>query len=240
MPETPLLELRGVNSFYGRIQALRNVSLEVPEGAIVSLLGANGAGKTTTLKTVVGLNRSAANDISFRGRPLGRVPPHRIVRFGIALVPERREIFPGLSVADNLEMGAYTRTDRAGIREDREWIYGLFPALAELRDKPGGTLSGGQQQMLAIGRALMSRPKLMLLDEPTLGLSPMLVQQIFATLKRLNEEGVTILLVEQNAHLAFEISAYAYILENGSVLLEGPTAELAHDPIVREAYLGAI
>jgi branched-chain amino acid transport system ATP-binding protein len=235
-----MLELKQVNSFYGRIQALRNVSLRVEEGQIVSLLGANGAGKSTTLKTIVGLNRSADNDIRFRGQLLTRVSPHKIVRLGVALVPERREIFPGLSVADNLEMGAYTRSDRDQIRSDLAFVYDLFPALAQLRSHAGKDLSGGQQQMLAIGRALMSRPKLMLLDEPTLGLSPMLVRQIFATLERLNREGVTILLVEQNAQLAFGISSYAYILENGSVLLEGPTSVLREDPTVQEAYLGVI
>ena len=235
-----MLEVNRINSFYGRIQALRDVSLRVEEGQIISLLGANGAGKTTTLKTIVGLNRTADNDIRFRGVPLGRVPPHKIVRHGIALVPERREIFPGLSVAVNLEMGAYTRTVRAEIQRDMDWIYEFFPALAELRHMPGGKLSGGQQQMLAIGRALMSRPKLLLLDEPTLGISPLLVQEIFAMLVRLNEQGVTILLVEQNAHLAFKISSYAYILENGRVLLEGPTNDLRNDDTVRKAYLGAI
>lgn len=235
-----MLELRRVNAFYGRIQALRDVSLTVEEGRIVSLLGANGAGKSTTLRTVVGLNRSRDNDIAFEGRALAKIPPHRIVSLGVALVPERREIFPGLSAADNLELGAYLRRDRAGIRADMERVYGLFPALAELRRRAGGTLSGGQQQMLAIGRALMSRPRLLLLDEPTLGLSPVLVRQIFATLAELNRTGVTILLVEQNVHLAFEISGYAYILENGRVVKEGLTADLRHDPLVQEAYLGAI
>jgi branched-chain amino acid transport system ATP-binding protein len=235
-----MLELRKVNSFYGRIQALRDVSLRVEQGQIVSLLGANGAGKTTTLKTIVGLNRTADNDICFQGQLIGRVPPHRIVGLGMALVPERREVFPGLSVADNLEMGAYTRSDRAEIRADIERVYELFPALVRLRHHAGAELSGGQQQMLAIGRALMSRPKLMLLDEPTLGLSPVLVQQIFHTLKRLNREGVTILLVEQNAQLAFRIASYAYILENGKVLLEGSTEQLSKNPMVQDAYLGAI
>jgi branched-chain amino acid transport system ATP-binding protein len=235
-----MLELHNVNSFYGRIQALRDVSLRVEEGQIVSLLGANGAGKTTTLKTIVGLNRSAGNDIRFRGEPLGKIAPHKVVRMGIALVPERREIFPGLSVADHLAMGAYTRSDRAEIKKDIAWIYELFPALERLSRQPGASLSGGQQQMLAIGRALMSRPKLMLLDEPTLGLSPMLVKQIFQTLERLNNEGMTILLVEQNAQLAFNISSHGYILENGRVLLDGPTRVLRDEPMVQEAYLGVI
>jgi branched-chain amino acid transport system ATP-binding protein len=235
-----MLELRKVNSFYGRIQALRDVSLRVEQGQVVCLLGANGAGKTTTLKTIVGLNRTADNDIRFQGRPIAQVSPHRIVRLGLALVPERREVFPGLSVADNLEMGAYTRSDKAEIHADIERVYELFPALSRLRHHAGAELSGGQQQMLAIGRALMSRPRLMLLDEPTLGLSPFLVQQIFHTLERLNREGVTILLVEQNAQLAFRIASYAYILENGKVQLEGSTEQLSKSPMVQAAYLGAI
>ena len=229
-----------MNSFYGRIQALRDVSLKVEDGQIISLLGANGAGKTTTLKTIVGLNRSAENDIRFRGEQLGRVAPHKVVGMGIALVPERREIFPGLSVADHLAMGAYTRSDRADIQKDIAWIYELFPALERQRRQSGASLSGGQQQMLAIGRALMSRPKLMLLDEPTLGLSPVLVKQIFETIERLNKEGMTILLVEQNAQLAFDVSSHGYILENGKVLLDGPTSVLRDDPMVRDAYLGVI
>jgi branched-chain amino acid transport system ATP-binding protein len=235
-----MLELNKVNAFYGKIRALHDVSLEVPEGKIVSLLGANGAGKSTTLRTIVGLNRSANNDIRFCGRPLGNVAPYRIVTEGIALVPERREVFPGLSVADNLELGAYRRSDHAAIKQDIDRIYAMFPVLAKLRNSRGADLSGGQQQMLAIGRALMSRPKLLLLDEPTLGLSPLLVQQIFATLVTLNKEGVTILLVEQNAQLAFSISSYAYILENGRVTLENSTEVLRADPAVKAAYLGAI
>ncbi|MFI4986239.1 MAG: ABC transporter ATP-binding protein [Alphaproteobacteria bacterium] len=235
-----MLELVNVNSSYGSIHVLKDVSLSVKQGQIVSLLGANGAGKTTTVRTIVGLNRSADNDIRFRGKPLGKVPPHRIVRLGIAMVPERREIFAGMSVSDNLEMGAYVRSNAAEVRQDKERVYGLFPVLAERRDQPGGTLSGGQQQMLAIGRALMSRPSLLLLDEPTLGLAPLLVQEIFHTLVRLNEEGLTILLIEQNANQALNISEYAYILENGRVSLEGPSAALRSDPKVQESYLGAI
>lgn len=235
-----MLEMREVNSFYGRIQVLRNLTLSVGQGQIVSLLGANGAGKTTTLKTIVGLNRSAANDIRFDGKPLAKVPPHAMVSLGIALVPERREIFPQLSVVDNLEMGAYSRRDRNQIRADIDRTYDLFPALGELRHSPGGTLSGGQQQMLAIGRAMMSRPRMLLLDEPTLGLSPLLVDQIFKTLALLNRDGITMLLVEQNAYRAFDISSYAYILENGHIVKHGPTSELRHDPAVQEAYLGAV
>jgi branched-chain amino acid transport system ATP-binding protein len=235
-----MLELYQVNAFYGNIQALHEVTLSVARGQIVSLLGANGAGKTTTLRTIMGLNRSGSNRIYFDGRLLAEVAAHAVVALGIALVPERREIFPGLSVADNLEMGAYTRRDTQEIQSDYEKIYALFPALAELRQNLGGTLSGGQQQMLAIGRALMSRPRMLLLDEPTLGLSPILVEQIFQTLLMLNKEGVTILLVEQNAYRAFDISSYAYILENGRIIKEGKTADIRHDSSVQEAYLGAV
>jgi branched-chain amino acid transport system ATP-binding protein len=235
-----MLELVKVSAFYGSIRALAEVSLVVREGQIVSLLGANGAGKTTTVRTIVGLNRSADNDIRFRGQPLGRLPPHRIVRRGIAMVPERREIFPGMSVAENLEMGAYTRRDGPALRHDRDRVYELFPVLAERRRQYGGTLSGGQQQMLAIGRALMSRPSLLLLDEPTLGLSPLLVKAIFATLQRLNREGLTILLIEQNASQALAISEYAYVLEHGRIAIEGEAARLRDNPEVQASYLGAI
>ena len=175
-----MLELTNVNAYYGRIQALKDVSLHVDEGKIVSLLGANGAGKTTTVRTIVGLNRSAANDIRFEGRQIGKIPPHKIVRLGIAMVPERRELFADMKVLDNLEMGAYSRASAAEMRRDLEWIYSLFPILAERRKNRARDLSGGQQQMLAIGRALMSHPRLLLLDEPTLGLAPLIVRQIFA------------------------------------------------------------
>jgi branched-chain amino acid transport system ATP-binding protein len=235
-----MLELKAVNSFYGRIHALKNVSLRVGEKQIVSLLGANGAGKTTTVRTIVGLNQSANNDIKFCGQPIGRVPPHKIVSLGIAAVLERREVFPEMSVLDNLEMGAYTRRDAAKVREDLDWIYEFFPALAERRQQAAGTLSGGQQQMLAIGRALMSRPSLLLLDEPTLGLAPIIVREIFAALQRLNAEGLTILLIEQNANQALNLSEYAYILENGQIALEGKSSVLRGDPQVQRSYLGAI
>jgi branched-chain amino acid transport system ATP-binding protein len=235
-----MLELVNVNSYYGNIQALKDVTLSVREGQIVCLLGANGAGKTTTVRTIVGLNRRAGNDIRFRGQPIAKVAPHRIVRFGIAMVPERREIFPGMSVVDNLDMGAYTRTSAAEVRADRDRVYRLFPVLEERRYQPGGTLSGGEQQMLAIGRALMSRPSLLLLDEPTLGLAPLLVREIFRTLRRLNHEGLTILLIEQNANQALNIADYAYILENGRIVLAGPAAALRANPKVQQSYLGAI
>ncbi len=235
-----MLELINVNAYYGRIQALKDVSLRVDEGKIVSLLGANGSGKTTTVRTIVGLNRSIANDIRFEGRPIGRIPPHQIVRLGIAMVPERRELFSDMKVIDNLEMGAYSRANTAQMRRDLDWIYSLFPVLAERGKNRAGALSGGQQQMLAIGRALMSHPRLLLLDEPTLGLAPLIVKQIFATLRRLNQKGKTILLIEQNANQALKLSDYSYILENGRIALEGKSSALIADPTVQRSYLGAI
>ena len=235
-----MLELTNVNAYYGRIRALKDISLHVDEGKIVSLLGANGAGKTTTVRTIVGLNRSAANDIRFEGRQIGKIPPHKIVRLGIAMVPERRELFGDMKVLDNLEMGAYSRAGAAQMRRDLEWIYSLFPILAERRRNRATDLSGGQQQMLAIGRALMSHPRLLLLDEPTLGLAPLIVRQIFAILRQLNQEGMTILLIEQNANQALKLSEYSYILENGRIALEGKSAVLGADPTVQRSYLGAI
>ena len=235
-----MLELTNVNAYYGRIQALKDVSLHVDEGKIVSLLGANGAGKTTTVRTIVGLNRSAANDIRFEGRQIGRIPPHKIVRLGIAMVPERRELFADMKVLDNLEVGAYSRASAAEMRRDLEWIYSLFPVLAERQRNRARALSGGQQQMLAIGRALMSHPRLLLLDEPTLGLAPLIVRQIFAILRKLNQEGMTILLIEQNANQALKLSEYSYILENGRIALEGNSTVLTVDPTVQRSYLGAI
>jgi branched-chain amino acid transport system ATP-binding protein len=187
----------------------------------------------------VGLNRSAANDIRFEGEPLGAVAPHRIVERGIAMVPERREVFPDMTVLENLELGAYRRRDPAGIAADLERVYATFPALAERRRQPGGTLSGGQQQMLALGRALMSRPRLLLLDEPTLGLAPKLVGELFATLVKLHAGGLTILLIEQNANQALAISSYGYILENGTIVLEGDSPSLKDNPSVQASYLGA-
>jgi branched-chain amino acid transport system ATP-binding protein len=235
-----MLELINVNAYYGRIHALKDVSLRVDEGKIVSLLGANGAGKTTTVRTIVGLNRSTANDIRFEGRPIGRIPPHKIVRLGVAMVPERRELFPDMKVIDNLEMGGYSRADAAEMRRDLDWIYSLFPVLAERRKNRAGALSGGQQQMLAIGRALMSHPRLLLLDEPTLGLAPLIVKQIFSTLRKLNQDRITILLIEQNANQALKLSEYSYILENGRIALQGKSAVLSADPTVQRSYLGAI
>lgn len=235
-----MLELNNVDAFYGKIQALKGVSMRVNGGKIVSLLGANGAGKTTTVRTIVGLNRSADNDIRFEGKSIAKVPPHEIVRLGIAMVPERREVFPEMTVIDNLEIGAYSRSDSADVAMDMENVFKLFPALVERRKQRAGWLSGGQQQMVAIGRALMSRPRLLLLDEPTLGLAPLIVKQIFETLRKLNEQGMTIVLIEQNANQALKLSEYAYILENGRIVLEGQSSDLRSNPTVEQSYLGAI
>jgi branched-chain amino acid transport system ATP-binding protein len=235
-----MLELNNVDAYYGKIQALKGVSMCVNAGKIVSLLGANGAGKTTTVRTVVGLNRSAENDIRFEGKSIGKVPPHEIVRLGIAMVPERREVFPDMTLIDNLEMGAYSRPHSSEVARDIEGIFDLFPVLAERRKQRAGWLSGGQQQMVAIGRALMSRPRLLLLDEPTLGLAPLIVKQIFETLRKLNDEGMTIVLIEQNAKQALKLSEYAYILENGRIVLEGESSVLRSNPSIEQSYLGAI
>jgi branched-chain amino acid transport system ATP-binding protein len=235
-----LLEVNAIHAFYGKIEAIKGITLHVREHGIVSLLGANGAGKTTTVRTIVGLHRSPDNDIRFDGQPIGAVAPYRIVSLGISMVPERRELFPDMSVVDNLEMGAYRRRDRQDVRRGLDWAYSLFPVLAERRKQRAGALSGGQQQMLAIGRALMSQPRLLLLDEPTLGLAPLLVNQIFATLRQLNQQGITILLIEQNAHQALKLAEYGYILENGRIALEGESAALMRDENVRRSYLGAI
>jgi branched-chain amino acid transport system ATP-binding protein len=235
-----LLELNAIHAFYGKIEAVKGVSLRVEDRSIVSLLGANGAGKTTVVRTIVGLHRSCDNDIQFDNRPIGDVPPHQIVGLGIAMVPERRELFPDMSVVDNLEMGGYTRRDAKEIRRTLEWTYSLFPVLAERRKQRAGALSGGQQQMLAIGRSLMSRPRLLLLDEPTLGLAPLIVKQMFEILRTLNQQGITIMLIEQNANQALKLAEYAYILENGRIVLQGESAILMNDENVRRSYLGAI
>jgi branched-chain amino acid transport system ATP-binding protein len=235
-----LLELNAIHAFYGKIEAVKGVSLRVKERTIVSLLGANGAGKTTVVRTIVGLHRSRDNDIRFDHQPIGNVPPHRIVGLGIAMVPERRELFPDMSVVDNLEMGGYTRRNLQETRRTLEWTYSLFPVLAERRKQRAGALSGGQQQMLAIGRSLMSRPRLLLLDEPTLGLAPLVVKQMFEILRDLNQQGITIVLIEQNANQALKLAEYAYILENGRIVLEGESAILMNDENVRRSYLGAI
>jgi branched-chain amino acid transport system ATP-binding protein len=235
-----MLELHSVNSYYGHIHALKDVTIRVPEGQIICLLGANGAGKTTTVRTIVGLNRSARNDIRFCGKPIAHIPPHQIVSLGIAMVPERRELFADMTVADNIEIGAYSRRDKRQIKSDLDGVYDMFPVLAARRGQRAGTLSGGQQQMVAIGRALLSRPRLLLLDEPTLGLAPLIVQDIFRTLESLHKNNLTILLIEQNAKQALQLASYGYILENGCVVLEDTSARLRDNPEVKRSYLGAI
>ena len=233
-----LLEVEDLVVRYGRVEALRGISLTVPEGAIVSLLGANGAGKTTTLSAISGVAPVRAGRILFEGDAITDLPAHRIVQRGIVQVPEGRQVIAYLSVDENLTMGAYQRRDHAGIRADRAAIYDRFPVLRERRSLAAGSLSGGEQQMLAISRALMARPRLLLLDEPSMGLAPLLVAEIFRVLAELQNEGKTILLVEQNARKALAISDYAYVLETGRITMSGPSAALAADPRVESAYLG--
>ena len=234
----PLLELENVHVSYGAIHALKGVSLRVAPGQIVTLIGANGAGKSTTLRAITGLVRPRAGAIRLRGQEIGGLKPHRIVQLGVAMAPEGRRIFPNLTVAENLMMGAYHRTDAARIAADLDRVYRLFPRLYERRRQSGGTLSGGEQQMLAVGRALMSNPRILCLDEPSLGLAPALRQEVFRALAQLHQEGCTLLLVEQNARAALKLAQYAYVLETGRVVLEGPAHELAEDPQVRRAHLG--
>ncbi|MBO9513517.1 MAG: ABC transporter ATP-binding protein [Variovorax sp.] len=235
-----LLELQGVSASYGAIQALQNVSLQVPRGAIVALLGSNGAGKSTTLNAVSHLIEPSAGEIRFDGQSIRRAPSDEIVRRGLVQVPEGREVFKDMSVRENLELGAFLRkSGRREIAEDFERVYAMFPRLKERSEQRASTLSGGEQQMLAIGRALMARPRMILLDEPSMGLSPLLVDQIFEIIQRLNrEQGLTILVVEQDVRLALRVSSYAYILENGEMSLHGPSKQLLNDPAVRRAYLG--
>ena len=232
------LEMRGLEVAYGGIRAVKGVDLTVQSGELVCLIGANGAGKTTTLKSVCGMLTPEQGEILYEGKPIGGKPSHDLLRLGISLVPEGRGIFGRLTVEENLKIGAYVRRDRAGIASDMERLYDLFPRLAERRAQQAGTLSGGEQQMLAIGRALMSRPRLLLLDEPSMGLAPMLVQKIFETIRRIAEEGVTLLLVEQNAKLALEISHRGYVMESGKIILADAAQVLLRDPKVQQAYLG--
>jgi branched-chain amino acid transport system ATP-binding protein len=237
--ETPILQLLNVESNYGPVQALRGVSLSVTEGKIVTVLGANGAGKTTTLKTISGIIAPLKGQVKFRGREIQGHSPDAIVRGGIVHVPEGREVFPLLSVEDNLRMGAYTRSDSEGIARDLEAVFGYFPILRERRSQEAGQLSGGQQQMLAIARALLAQPSLILMDEPSLGLSPKLTREIFDIVVRINRErGVTILLVEQNAHMALKIADFGYVLEVGRIVMEDTGARLAEKEDIREFYLG--
>ena len=233
-----LLELENVTLAYGRIQALHGISLTVGEGEIVALIGANGAGKSTTMRAISGLRPIAQGAIRFEGKDISKLRADlRVVR-GVSQSPEGRGIFPGMSVRDNLEMGAYTRKNRVEINEDIDRQFTLFPRLKEREKQPGGTLSGGEQQMLAVGRALMSRPKLLLLDEPSMGLAPLLIQQIFDIIVEINQQGTTVLLVEQNAQQALSRAHRAYVLETGRIVKEGTGADLLHDPAVKDAYLG--
>ncbi len=237
-PHAALLEVEDLHVSYGRVQAVRGISFSVPEGAIVSLIGANGAGKTTTLSAISGIVPARAGHIRFHGEEITRLAPHQIVRRGIVQVPEGRQVIAYLTVEENLRMGAYQRRDGAGIRADLEAMLARFPALRERRGVPAGSLSGGEQQMLAIARALMARPQLLLLDEPSMGLAPLLVNEIFRILAEVHAEGKTILLVEQNARKALAVSDYAYVLETGRIIMSGPGAELATDDRVVAAYLG--
>jgi branched-chain amino acid transport system ATP-binding protein len=234
----PILEVDGLTVHYGAIQALRGVSLRVPAGNVVALIGANGAGKTTTLRAISRMLRPSGGTVRFAGEDVTRLPSHRIVARGMAHAPEGRGIFLNLTVQENLDLGAYLRRDRAGIASDLERVLSLFPILGERRSQVGGTLSGGEQQMLAVARALMSRPRLLLLDEPSLGLAPQIVERIFSVLREVNESGVALLLVEQNAHKALQLAQRAYVLETGNVVMEGTGKELLASPAVRKAYLG--
>jgi branched-chain amino acid transport system ATP-binding protein len=233
-----MLDLRDIEVTYGNIRALKGISLTVAEGELVTLIGANGAGKSTTLKTISGLLRPKAGTLVSEGHPLDRLPPYRIVALGISHCPEGRHLFGQLTVTENLRLGAIQRQDRENVQKDIDHVYQLFPRLKERSAQLAGTLSGGEQQMLAIGRALMSRPRLLLLDEPSLGLAPILVGIIFDTIRQLKREGVTILLVEQNARLALDIADRAYVMETGRVSLQGPATELKHNPQVERTYLG--
>jgi len=233
-----MLVLEDVNVYYGAIHALKGISLEVNQGEIVTLIGSNGAGKSTSLKTISGLLRPKSGKITFQGENLAIVAPQAIVAKGISQVPEGRRVFANMTVTENLELGAYLRKDKAGIKQAMQHVYELFPRLLERNTQISGTLSGGEQQMLAMGRALMSQPQLLLLDEPSMGLAPILVKQIFSIIKEINASGTTILLVEQNAHMALSIANRAYVLETGKIVLSGDSKELAASEEVRKAYLG--
>ncbi|NMG35667.1 ATP-binding cassette domain-containing protein [Azoarcus sp. TTM-91] len=237
---TPLLQLQGLQVAYGGIQAVKGISLELHHGELVCLIGANGAGKTTTLNAIAGVLPIVGGGIAYEGKPIANLPAHKRLRQGIALVPEGRGIFTRLTVEENLRMGAYTRRDRAGVEADLERIYTMLPRVKERLHQVAGTLSGGEQQMVAIGRALLSRPRLLLLDEPSMGLAPLVVEKIFEVVQSVSREGVTILLVEQNANLALEFAQRAYVMESGQITLSGSGAELLADPKVRAAYLGEL
>jgi branched-chain amino acid transport system ATP-binding protein len=233
-----MLDIVGIDVYYGAIHALKNLSLKVEQGSIVTLIGANGAGKTTTLKTISGLLRAKNGSIIFKNQDITRLAPEKIVALGISQVPEGRRVFSSMSVLENLETGAYLRRDKKAIASDLEEVFTRFPRLLERRKQMAGTLSGGEQQMLAIGRALMARPQLMLMDEPSMGLAPLLVKEIFEIIKEINSRGTTILLVEQNAHMALSIAYQAYVIETGEIVLSGSAAELMNSEEIKKAYLG--
>ena len=233
-----MLEVKELHVSYGGIRALRGVNLEVPDGKIVTLIGANGAGKSTLLRTISGLVKAESGSITYDGKELLGMPINKILELGIAQVPEGRRVFTNLSVLENLKIGAYLRKDKAGIQKDIEWVYELFPRLQERSWQMAGTLSGGEQQMLAVGRALMSRPKLMMMDEPSLGLAPLVVKGIFEIIREINRQGVTVLLIEQNANMALKTADLAYVLETGEITLHGTGAELLTNEAVKRAYLG--
>jgi len=233
-----LLEVKGIKVYYGMIQALKDISFEVNEGEVVALIGANGAGKTTTLHTVTGLLRAKSGSIRYQDKEISHMPAHKIVSMGMAHVPEGRRVFANMTVLQNLRMGAYTRKDQDEIEQTLELVYNRFPRLKERRAQVAGTLSGGEQQMLAMGRALMSRPRILLMDEPSMGLSPIFVNEIFDIIQKVSESGTTVLLVEQNARKALSIADRAYVLETGRITMEGPAQDMLHNKAVQEAYLG--
>lgn len=233
-----LLEVENVHAYYGNIHALKGVNVTVEKGEIVTLIGANGAGKTTTLRTICGLMKPVVGKVSLEGDDLGQYKAHELATMGVAMVPEGRGIFSKMTVLENLEMGAYQRRDKAAITQDMERVYTIFPRLKERRTQVSGTMSGGEQQMLAMGRALMSRPRLLLMDEPSMGLAPVLVEAIFDTIKAINEEGTTVLLVEQNAQMALQIAHRGYVIQTGEIVLSNTAEVLQNDPMVQKVYLG--
>jgi len=233
-----MLQVKEINVYYGAIHALKNLSINVEQGSIVTLIGANGAGKTTTLKTISGILKPKSGAITFKGRDITKTPPEKIVELGISQVPEGRRVFPSMTVMENLEMGAYLRKDKKAILQDMDNVFDRFPRLKERVKQLAGTLSGGEQQMLAMGRALMARPELLLLDEPSMGLAPLLVKEIFSIIQDINSKGTTVLLVEQNANMALSIADKAYVLETGSIVLEGKADQLLKSEEVKKAYLG--
>lgn len=234
-----MIRLDNVNVYYGGIHAVKGISIDVPKGKVVSLIGANGAGKSTTLRAIMTLEKTKEGSIHYKDEDITNVKTRDLVKQGLILVPEGRRVFTNLTVEENLVLGAYVRNDKAAIREDMKWVYELFPRLLERKSQKAGTMSGGEQQMLAVARALMSRPEALLMDEPSLGLAPLIVKDIFNIIRKINEKGVTILLIEQNAKVALEISDYAYVLETGKIVLEGTGQELLSDEKVKAAYLGA-